>query len=73
MLLTFETYRPIETINKILTGLVEERNTVSRSVVIRLGIHGRAHTMKRGLEAIIGPRHEQVANIADDVAGCREA
>ena len=28
--------------------------------------------MKRGLEAIIGPRHEQVANIADDVAGCRE-
>lgn len=29
--------------------------------------------MKRGLEAIIGPRHEQVANFADDVAGCREA
>lgn len=51
----------------ILARLIEKRDAVPLAPVVAV-LLGRLDAVKRALEAVVGPAHEQVADIANDAA-----
>ena len=52
----------------VATGLVEKGNAVSFAIVV-VRFAGSFDAVERRFEAVVGPRHQEVADVADDGVG----
>jgi len=53
---------------RVATGLVEEGDAVAFAVVV-VGLRGRFDAVEGRFEAVVGPGHQEVADVADDGVG----